>query len=71
MNSVGRSLALALFDQAAIVKTSNSLWMKRSSSFTCGLQLRQGSRRIMHMTFEALDGSDRRLDPRKAPVSGG
>jgi hypothetical protein len=45
---------LCPFHQAAILKTSNSLLTKRTSSFTCGLQVRQWPRRIIRITSNPL-----------------
>ena len=53
-NSIGCSPLSSHFHQAAMAKTSKSLLTKRTSSFTCGLQVRQWPRRIIRITSKPL-----------------
>jgi hypothetical protein len=54
INSVNRSSSASSFLQAAIAKTSKSLFMNRTSSLTCGLHVRQWPRRIILITSNPL-----------------
>jgi hypothetical protein len=58
INSVGRIVATARLDQAALVKMLNSLLMKCTSSSTCGLHMRQWPRRIIRITSKPLIVAD-------------
>ena len=54
VNSLCRGFAASLSRYAATAKTSKSLFTKRTSSFTCGLQVRQWPRRIIRITSNPL-----------------